>query len=233
MTRMQTRAHYCAARSQADGIELLLREANHRIANSLQAVMALSRMAAPNGTADYRDLQARMVGRVSAIASVHQLLSQSPAANTVNLKPYLESLLLGIQEMWLDHRPVRQIDLVCADESISAAAASKLGMITNELVTNSYKYAYSDGQSGDVRVAFVINDGRYTLIVSDDGVGRKRSSSSAQTGFGRWLIARLAAQLGARFRYMPAPIGTLALLVGETAALKPVGTDAREPASAV
>lgn len=225
MTRMPIRAQYGEAGSQADGIELLLREANHRIANSLQAVMALSRMAAPAGTADYRDLQDRLVGRVSAIASVHQLLSQSPQAGTINLKPYLQSLLRGIQDIWLGHHSVRQIDLVCADEGVSAEAASALGMITNELVTNSYKYAYSGGRTGDVRVAFVTNGGRFTLIVSDDGVGRRLPHSSA--GVGRGLIARLATQLGARFRYMPAPIGTLALVTGATEALRP---NARQPA---
>jgi len=189
----------------------MLREANHRIANSLQAVMAAAAAdTGPNGivSADARD---QMMMRISAITLVHRMLSVSATFDTIAIGDYLTNLCQSIGMLWSKPGGAR-ITVHHGDGKVAADIAVRLGMVVNELVTNSFKYAYGKG-TGEIRVAFSIMDGSFVLIVADDGRGIDASSVSRR-GTGLRLVESIAKQLNASFSYQPARPGTIAVLNG-------------------
>ncbi|MDH7972864.1 sensor histidine kinase [Sphingomonas sp. AR_OL41] len=202
----------CLAQHQLQAMSLMLREADHRIANSLQAVIALSHSAAPGDDEISRRIRDHLSTSVSAIATVHRMLSVAQQTGMIPFDLYLEELVTGLGILWSDGTGRRAISSLCQQRSVRAEIAVRLGMIVNELVTNSCKYAYEGCDHGEVRVSFSVNDGTFVLLVADDGRGF--DVSAATVGKGRRIVAGISSQLGSRFRYQPACHGTIAILTG-------------------
>jgi two-component sensor histidine kinase len=77
--------------------------------------------------------------------------------------------------------------------------AIPLGLIANELITNSLKYAFLEGRKGKIEVSLILEDNRqYCLRVSDNGLGIQDQGNEAGTGFGSRLIQLLAIQLNGK-----------------------------------
>lgn len=201
------------AHDRADGMELLLRETNHRIANSLQAVMAL--FARERDTPDTKAWPDRnqILGRIGAIAQIHRLLSTAPSFGAIEIGDYLGALVANLRALWCGDSRVEEIALFCASEKVSADAAIRVGIVVNELVTNSCKHAYRDGDRGEVRIGFSIREGAFTLLVADNGGGMDLGPS--KQGQGMLLVSRIAEQLGAGFQFHRARPGTIAALEGQ------------------
>lgn len=202
-----------SAQHQIDTINLMFREANHRIANSLQTTMALARAASHDGKVDPNNGRDTL-GRLAAIANIHRLLSLTGASGMLAIEGYLGTLVSELRAIWSGHQAVRALTLSCPAREVSVDVAIRLGMIVNELATNSCKYAYPNGGSGEVRTVFCVQDASYVLLVADDGIGWKPGTAVKGDGMGQSIVRRLAAQIGGAFRYVPAAVGTIALLTG-------------------
>lgn len=207
------------ARDQVHALDLMLREANHRIANALQTVMAASAAdAGPDGvvSASARD---QMMMRISAIALVHRMLSLSTTSDAIAIGDYLSNLGESIGLLW--SRPgVGRIAVHHSGGKVAADVAVRLGMVVNELVTNSFKYAYANG-TGEVRVAFSLRDRSFVLIVADDGKGIE-NPSARRRGMGSRLVEDIARQLNASFSYQSGRPGTIAVMSGPADVLLPL-----------
>lgn len=203
----------CDAQKRARALDVRMREANHRIANSLQTVIAIT--GGGPRVIDADGLRARdlMLSRISAVANVHRLLSVSTTQEMIDFGGYLEELVLELQTLWADRTGARAISCCHSGDRVSAEIAAKLGMIVNELVTNSCKYAYDDRSSGEVRIGFSIEGGAYFLLVADDG-GRTVLDPSPRRGCGQRLLHDIAASIGASLEFKEARPGTIAILTG-------------------
>ena len=194
--------------SAATAAEVLAREADHRIKNSLQTVIALLEQQARRAEAQaVREALHLASGRVEAVAQVHATLHAAPSAYGIlpelGLDSYLGNLCAALgRAMGADgeRRPVR-VELAVEPLAVSPAAAQQLGLVVAELVTNALRHAFRPDQPGAVWVTGARQrDGSYTLCVADDGRGlpsgfdiRLRSS-----GLGLRLVNVLADQLQAR-----------------------------------
>ncbi len=197
-----------------DRAELLLREVNHRVANSLAIVAALTNLQRTT-VSDPSALRAldEMQARIMAIAGVHRRLYTSDDVQMIDLRSYLGGLVEELRTSMLAWGSDHEISLAATPISLPTDKAVSLGIIVTELVTNAYKYAYSADARGDIRVSVTRDQDAGCLSVSDDGVGLPTSSPSpAGTGLGTRVIKSMSIRLGAELVYAPTARGTHAVL---------------------
>ncbi len=189
--------------------DLLMREMNHRIKNSLQMVALLVHMQA----ADIADPDTRVrfeetATRIATVALVHRRLYSSSGPESVESAPYLRDLCNDIGSA-LGLNGLLTVDAI--DVVLPADTAIALGLMVNELVTNAAKYAYRKGGAGPVRVTLDRReeDGRLRLAVSDEGTGLPPGFDPAtSTGLGMRVLIALADKVGADLHITDRRIGT-------------------------
>jgi two-component sensor histidine kinase len=192
---------------------VLLREVNHRVANSLQLVSSLVHMqlsAVKQGPAAdaLRDTQAR----IEAIMQVHRRLYTSEDVQSVDMRDYLQGLVAELTQS-LTADGCRTLTLHAEPVRLPTDAAVSLGVVVAELVTNACKYAYADAEAGEVRVTFEASgEGEWRLIVEDDGPGFSAAGPAQGTGLGRTVISAMARNLNSKIEYDPAHRGARAVL---------------------
>ncbi len=190
----------------------LLREVNHRVANSLQLVSSLVHLQAgalKDGPAReaLRDTQARL----DAIMQVHRRLYTSEDVETVEVDEYLRGLVAELEQ---SISPARSIRLEVDPLRLATDKAVSLGVIVNELITNAVKYAYDPGQAGEVRIGLWKRGDRLELRVEDDGRGLPEGGAAPKgTGLGQRVIAAMAKSLGSQVRYEALQPGVSARLL--------------------
>ena len=205
--------------------QVLMREVNHRVGNSLQLVAAFLHLQA-NGSAspETREALNEANRRVLAIAQVHRRLYTSDDVKVVALDSYLAALIEDLRESSAASAGVNKLTLDAAPVMADADSAVTIGVIVTELVINALKYAYPGG-SGPVRVKLEEIDAddegggdgrRCRLVVEDDGVGKSEAgvkrSGPASSGIGRTIIRAMASQLAATVSYDAAETGTRAVM---------------------
>lgn len=195
--------------------QVLMREVNHRVGNSLQLVAAFLHLQA-NGSAssETREALNEANRRVLAIAQVHRRLYTSDDVKTVALDSYLAALVEDLRESSDAEAVENQLSLEAVSVVVDADSAVTIGVIVTELVINAVKYAYPGG-SGPVRVTLEAEGGEhhYRLVVADDGVGRSDARAGpASSGIGRTIIKAMASKLNTTVTYDDTEAGTRAVM---------------------
>ncbi len=196
-----------AARKQANILltaknaenELLLKEIHHRVKNNLEVVSSL--LALQSAQIDDKGIKAAMLegqNRVQSIGIVHQKLYQRDNLAAIEMKDYF----LNLSESILDSFGADQrVSIECAMEQLELDidTAVPLGLIVNELLTNTLKYAFPEGQKGLVKIKLEARpEGMLHLEVADNGIGK--SGLTQGTGFGSQLVNLLTQQLNGKMR---------------------------------
>jgi two-component sensor histidine kinase/putative methionine-R-sulfoxide reductase with GAF domain len=182
--------------------EVLLQELRHRVKNNFQTIIAfLSHQRRLSSPAVRERLQSVM-DRVQAIALAHDQLSDTQGGSEVEFGGYLRALCANIDP----HREGVRIEVEASGSTVPLDRAVPAGLIVNELVTNSVKYAFDEG-GGTVRVTFLVDPGigEGCVMVEDDGKGM---GPPREGGLGLTLIDALAAQLGGRVQRHEVEKGT-------------------------
>ncbi len=192
--------------------EVLLREVNHRVGNSLQIIASLLHLQANSSTDD--DVKAALsnaMGRVAAVAQVHRRLYTSHDLNTVMLNQYLEALLEDLRRSAEGNRMSR-LTLKSEPIEIDPDRAVAIGIIVNELVMNAVKYAYPDG-AGPIHVELRRDGENIKLVIADDGVGLQVKQDPRSTGMGQRIVGAMANKLEAEVTRDPSHTGTRMVLL--------------------
>jgi two-component sensor histidine kinase len=225
----ETEARTQAARGRAlsETNALLLKEARHRIANSLQiiaSVMMLKarRTASEETRGHLRDAH----NRVMSVAELQQQLAAS-AEGDVAIGPYLTRLCQTITASMVADPEALSITVTAPDISIDPEASVSLGLIVTELVINSLKHGFPNGAGGRIDVRYAGDAPAWTLSVSDTGVGMPKVGAKATPGLGSSIVQALAGQLGACVEVAEASPGTRVSIVHP--ALKQAGDGADPP----
>ena len=155
--------------------EILLQEIHHRVKNNLQIISSLLRLQSrhlddPKSTEILNDSRSR----IGAMALIHKILYKPTNIANVSIHEYIKELVLQLFDFY--EVDSNRITLVTDLESISLniETATPFGLIINELVTNSLKYAFPDSRRGIISVALkrTGQDSRgYVFRISDNGIG--------------------------------------------------------------
>src|ERR1700687_946360 len=206
--------------------EVLLREVNHRVGNSLQSIASLLHLQANSSTQD--DVKAALtnaMGRVAAVAQVHRRLYTSHDLKSVLLNQYLDALLEDLRRSAEGTRMSR-LTLKAEPVEIDPDRAVAIGIIVNELVMNAVKYAYPDG-AGPIHLDLNAQGEDVVLSIADDGVGLNVKTDPRSTGMGQRIVTAMASKLEADVERDPAHPGTRIVL-----RFRRVNTPAAKPANA-
>jgi two-component sensor histidine kinase len=192
-----------------DRHQVLLKEVNHRVKNSLQVVSAMLQLqASAVGDQALSERLNEAASRVNAVGRAYERLAYNADYENIDLVEYLREI---VGDLELTVAPCEiQLD---APEAIQFAAdrAILVGLILNELVSNAGKYAYPDCPSGTIWVRVLLQSGSHAILVSvrDEGVGLPPGFDSATSKrLGTRLVNALSKQLGAELTLPKSPLGT-------------------------
>lgn len=188
--------------------DVLMREVDHRVKNSLQLVASMLNLQARN-VPDKMAAQALQDAqqRIGGIAAVHDQLYRASDTDLVEADAFLKGLCASLAA----NRPasVGTLHLAADKVTLNSKRAMKLGLLVTELVTNAFKHAYPAGREGDIRVALIADDRRVRLVVSDDGVGLPPGfSTDGGKGLGMRLIRSVLGQFGGTITLSSGPGAT-------------------------
>lgn len=176
--------------------ELLMKEIHHRVKNNLEMVKSLIALqCAQMEDSTSKDAMLESQNRVQSMGIIHQKLYQGENLGSIEMKDYFVNLSEGILDAFDAEEKVK---IECAMESLELDidTAVPIGLIVNELLTNSLKYAFPEKSKGMVQISLSQPDpGILTLTVSDNGVGKIKGQKPLGTGFGSQLVDLLTRQL--------------------------------------
>ena len=176
--------------------EFLLKEIHHRVKNNLGIVSSLlSLQSALIEDESVRNIMEESENRVYSMSMIHQKLYQGENIDAIEMKDYFINLGNHILDSF---GMMNRIKINYAMEAIDldVDTAIPLGLIVNELLTNSLKYAFPNDRNGEITISlFDIDEKILRLEVSDNGIGIKSETPVSGTGFGSQLIQLLIQQL--------------------------------------
>jgi PAS domain S-box-containing protein len=181
--------------------ELLLREAHHRVKNSMGTIASmLSLQARSSSAAGIGAALEEAAMRVQGMMLLYDKLARAEGFSAVSLADYLPQLVDEIAANFASAASVA-IGKRVEDFSLDAKRLQLLGIIVNELVTNAMKYAFAGREEGRMLVAAASREGIVSVEVQDDGSGIPESIDFGNsTGLGLMLVEALARQLDGSVR---------------------------------
>lgn len=176
---------------------VLLRELQHRVANSLQIIAAvLMQSARKTNSAETRAHLHDAHQRVMSVAAVQSQLAASHIGQ-VALRPYFMALCNSIGASMIHDHDQLTLDVTADESTTSSDVSVSLGLIVTELVINALKHGFPNNRSGKITVDYRSKGADWTLAVSDNGIGMPEDLGVAKAGLGTSIVEALAKQLQA------------------------------------
>lgn len=181
-------AAYAAQRTTA----LLLDEMSHRVKNKFALVSSIVNLQSRRASPEVRRALDDVARRVNVIATVHDYLQLSRNEGQIDMAEYLPKLCDSLKQALLAPHSISLATKTVAAK-LPPEKALSIGVIVNELVTNSVKYAFDENQPGLVNVELSRQGADLRLTVEDNGRGY---ALTADAGLGSRLVTTFATQLG-------------------------------------
>jgi two-component sensor histidine kinase len=177
--------------------ELLLKEVNHRVKNSLQLVLSmLSLQGHRFKEPETRELFGKAISRVTAIAAIHERLYQDADPLTVEMHTYLTGLCAElVRASGMEEHSKASLQIQVEELRLPTEHGVAVALIVNELVMNALKYAQPTSGTAVINVVLMrYGTGQIRLSVADNGANSGQTSAEV-AGLGTQLIRMLARQL--------------------------------------
>jgi PAS domain S-box-containing protein len=176
--------------------EVLLQEIHHRVKNNMQIISSLlSLQANHTDNEETVEILKESRGRVKSMAMIHEKLYHGQNIGKLNMAEYLNKLVSDIVRFYSKPSSDIKIDVDVEDIKLNIDTAIPMGLMVNEIVSNSTKYAFPN-KSGLVTLKLKYLDDHYLLYVSDNGIGFSEDLITQEsTTLGLKLINSLAIQL--------------------------------------
>jgi two-component sensor histidine kinase len=176
--------------------ELLVKEVHHRVKNNFQIVSSLLELQS-KGIEDKKALELANEGknRVKSMALIHQKLYQNESG-LVDFDEYIHLLVKELSSLFKSENKINT-SIKSDDMNFDVDTAIPLGLIINEVITNSYKYAFSTEKENTLSISIQKSDAdNFKLIIEDNGPGLSNIIDIKKTkSLGLRLVNRLVKQL--------------------------------------
>jgi len=160
-----------------DEQRVLLREIHHRVKNNLSIIASLMNLQAEKSYDNYhKQLFYDTHTRLDSIATVHEMIYRAKSYSQLNFKDYLDEILEHISMTYLSIKDV-VIKKSISNIHVDISKAIPLALIVNELITNSYKHAFSKLSAGIIEISLTENADMVTLIIRDNGQGFEKKQT--------------------------------------------------------
>lgn len=182
---------------QSDDMQVLMKEIHHRVKNNLQVISSLLDLQALSIKHD-QAAEAVKEGRnrVQSMALIHQNLYNEGNIKGIRVKNYIDTLAQGLFQSYNIKQRSVQLTTDIDDLNLDVDTVIPIGLILNELITNSLKHAFHNKEKGEISVMLKKEGGDLLLKVKDNGEGFPPDSPG--TSFGMKLIKAFAQKLKAR-----------------------------------
>lgn len=180
--------------------ETLLKEVHHRVKNNLQLISSILNLQSTHLQDDtllqyFKESQSR----IFAIASVHEELYESENFQKIDLNAYINRIVPDLVHLYSENTRI-EYEIQADEIFVELSLAIPLGLIINELITNSIQHAFPNYQSGHIALSCTQNDGEIDLLIRDNGVGipAEYKKNTPKT-LGIQLIDTLVKQISGRY----------------------------------
>lgn len=184
--------------------ELLLKEINHRIKNNLQIIISLLSLQSSN-IKDKKviGMFSETQNRIKSMALIHENLYQSGNMDAVDLDVYLKNLSQNLLNTFRTDISRVKLKLKLESVAVDMKMAISIGLIVNELISNSLKYAFPKDSKGEISIVLKnIKDNSFELIIKDNGVGIADNERIKESNtLGMQLIFSLSEQINSKIDY--------------------------------
>jgi len=176
--------------------ELLLKEVHHRVKNNLQIVHSMLNMQSRKVD---NEVALKVIkegkSRVMAMAIIHKILYESEDLSTIDVKKYVNSLAANIKRIYTSDEIEIALNIDIQDVFLDIDKAIPVGLILNELLSNTYKHAFRNRDTGNIYITIEQIDTKCRFNYSDDGIGVTTYDMKSYETLGMNLVFRLANQL--------------------------------------
>lgn len=180
--------------------ETLLKEIHHRVKNNLQIISSLLSLQSKNmGDDAAKDAISESRNRVKSMSLIHEQLYQEEAISGVEMKDYISRLVKSLTSSYGIDMEQIEVNIDSDQLLLDVDSAIPLGLIINELVSNSIKYAFPQQQQGAILISLKEMMNELQLIVKDTGVGLN-ADTKPQQSFGLNMVNSLMRKLKAEMK---------------------------------
>lgn len=181
--------------------EWLLKEVHHRVKNNLHTVICLLESQAAHLENDALKAIESSEHRIYAMSLIHQKLYQSDDIKTIDMSEYIPELMKSLEDSF-DVSNQIQFKLRIDPVNLNISQAIPLGLVINEAVTNSIKYAFPDNRKGEVLISLVDEGQRIKLELADNGIGMPETDNNVESeSLGLQLIKGLSEDINANISF--------------------------------
>lgn len=179
--------------------EVLLREVHHRVKNNLQVISSILNLQSSGVRKNKKmvELINNSQNRIKTMSYIHECLYKSADLSQIKFSDYVTNLSNNLMQTYHRKNCVIKLNVkVNKEVELPLDRAISCGLIINELLTNSLKYAFTDRLTGRINVIISEKEGIIKMNLSDDGVGFKNEFDLASTNtLGLQLVTTLVEQL--------------------------------------
>jgi PAS domain S-box-containing protein len=193
--------------------DTLLREIHHRVKNNLQIISSLLSLQSGlnSKNIDLTSLYTDSQNRIKSMAAIHEMFYKSENLDKVDFSMYLKKLISDLIHTFRGPKNEITLDLKTTKVWVDLDTAIPLGLIINEIITNSLKHGIKPGKNGVISVNFEkINEESLKLIIGDNGIGTTNIiEKNNESTLGIMLINSLVEQLDGTIEQLKDTPGTV------------------------
>jgi len=186
-----------------DEKEMLLKEIHHRVKNNLMIISSLLNLQSRYiKDEESKNIFKESQNRARSMALIHERLYQSTDLKRIDFGEYIRTLTNDLYNTYVMDISLIILNIDVDDVRLDINTSIPLGLIVNELVTNSLKHAFPQGKSGEINIEFHTQDDKYILEVKDNGIGFPKGLDYKNTdSLGLRIVTSLTEQIDGEIKF--------------------------------